>query len=234
MRGLSQGAVAETGRQLSLGTVMNLIGSSCVVVANRHNPSILNPDWLSRMKIVDAEWETAEPIIVTPAFARCAYSNDVEIALDPGKLTVNLSRDKRELSSELPKIAGRYVRTLKHVPYKHQGNNFRFSADMPNVVSALKNGMIRPGSWSLENMSRIRTVFRYSCEDSKINLSVESDVAKPEGNNGRNVDVLILDFNYHRECEGSDSVLKAIDCWSDDYGDAVRRTGEIVKGMERK
>ena len=58
------------------------------------------------MKIVDAGWETAEPIIVTPAFARCAYSNDVEIALDPGKLTVNLSRDNRELSSELPKIAG--------------------------------------------------------------------------------------------------------------------------------
>ena len=105
---------------------MNLIGSSCVVVANQHNPSILNPDWLSRMKVVDAG-EAAEPIIVTPAFARCAYSNDVEIALDPGKLTVNLSRDNRELSSELPKIAGRCVRTLKHVPYKHQGNNFRVS-----------------------------------------------------------------------------------------------------------
>ena len=127
MRGLRQGAVAETGRRLSLGTVMNLIGSSCVVVANRHNPSILNPDWLSGMKIVDAERETAEPITVTPAFARCAHSNDVEIALDPGKLTVNLSRDNRELSSELPKIAGRYARTLKHVPCKHQGNNFRVS-----------------------------------------------------------------------------------------------------------
>ncbi len=120
MRGLPQGAVAETGRRLSLGTVMNLIGSSCVVVANRHNPSILNPGWLSRMKIVDAERETAEPITVTPAFARCAHSNDVEIALDPGKLTVNLS-------SELPKIAGRYARTLKRVPCKHQGNNFRVS-----------------------------------------------------------------------------------------------------------
>ena len=125
MRGLPQGAVAETGRRLSLGTVMNCIGSSCVVVADLHNPSILNPDWLSRMKIVDAERETAEPITVTPAFARCAYSNDVEIALDPGKLAVNLSRDNRELSSELPKIAGRYVRTLKHVPLQTSVQQFR-------------------------------------------------------------------------------------------------------------
>lgn len=219
------------GRRVSERQYMELIGSSCVVVADQHNPSILNSDWLVKTKIVDGKWKVVEPGIVTPAFARCLYANGVEIILEPNRLSVNLAGDDRKLSSGLSDIVRRYVRTLSHIPYKHQGNNFRFLVKMPEVVSALKGKLIRKGAWSAENISKIQAMLQYSGRDCTINLSVESNTVEAENGCGEDKDVLILDFNYHRGCEDSDSVLKAAASWKNDDKDAVRRADRIARDI---
>ena len=209
---------------------MKQFGSSCVVVAHNHNPSILNPNWLVQEGIVDKKWEVAEPLIVTPPFAKCSYVNNVNIILEPNKLSVSMTGDDSNLSSELSKIVRRYVEKLPHIPYKQQGNNFRFRGALPNVVYELKNKLIREGSWSTDNISNIKTMFRYSCESCEINLSLESSTEKIEGDDEEK-DVLILDFNYHRECKDYDSVIKAVNCWNNDYQDAENRLSEIRIGI---
>lgn len=207
---------------------MRLFGSSCVVVADQHNPSILNPDWLVQREIVDSEWKIADPLIITPGFARCLYVNNVDIILQPNKLSVTVTGDDSDLFSEPSKIVLRYVQTLPHIPYKHLGNNFTFRIDLPNVVSKLKHKLIREGDWSDDNLSKVKAVFQYSYENYKINLSIESSTEVVESDS-KEKDILILDFNYHRELEDSDFLLKTIDCWNDDYRSANEKAEKIIE-----
>lgn len=113
-----------------------------MVVADQHNPSILNPDWLVKTEIIHPEWKLADSSITTPLFARCTYVNKVQLILEPGKLTVeSMVVDDNDLSGELPRIVRKYVDSLPHIPYKQIGNNFRFSVGMRDVLSRLENNV---------------------------------------------------------------------------------------------
>lgn len=209
---------------------MKLSGSSCVVVADQHNPSILNPDWLVKAKIIHPEWKLADPSITTPLFARCSYINNVQLMLEPNKLTVDsITMDDHDLSGELPRIVRKYVDSLPHIPYKQIGNNFRFSIGMQDVLSKLKNKLIQKGNWNADNISKIKTTLQYFCDDYSMNLTIESSDFKGKNGTDEKEPALVLGFNYHRELGNLDSLISAIDKWRDDYEDAVRRSGEIME-----
>lgn len=212
---------------------MKLSGSSCVVVADQHNPSILNPDWLVKTKIIRPEWKLADPSITTPLFARCSYVNKVQLILEPNKLTVDsITVDDHDLSDELPRIVRKYVDSLPHIPYKQIGSNFRFSVGMHDVLSKLKNKLIQKGNWNADNISKIKTALQYFCNDYSINLTIEPSDFMGENGTGEKEPALILGFNYHRELSNLDSLISAIEKWHDDYKDAVRRSGEIVEEID--
>lgn len=211
---------------------MELSGSSCVVVADKHNPSILNPDWLVKTEIIDPDWKLADPSITTPLFARCSYVNKVQLVLEPNKFTVSgLPADNNDLSDELPRIVRKYVDSLPHIPYKQLGNNFRFSTDMQDVLSKLKNKLIKEGNWNTDDISKIKTTFQYFCNGCSVNLTVESSDTREESRTGKEASTLILDFNYHRELNDLSSLRGGIDSWRNDYEDAMKRTRKIVEGI---
>lgn len=212
---------------------MKLSGSSCVLVADQHNPSILNPDWLVKTEIIDPEWKLADPSITTPLLARCFYVNKVQLVLEPNKLTVSsLPEDNNGLSGELPRIVRKYVESLPHIPYKQLGNNFRFSTDMQDVLSKLKTKLIKEGNWNTDDISKIKTTFQYFCNGYRVNLTVESSDAGEESRNSKEASTLILDFNYHRELDDLSSLIHGIDSWQNDYEDAMKRTKKIVEGID--
>lgn len=212
---------------------MKLSESSCVVVADQHNPSILNPDWLVKTEIIDREWKLADPSITTPLFARCSYVNKVQLVLEPNKLTVSSSpADNSDLSDQLPRIVRRYIDSLPHIPYKQLGNNFRFSTEMQDVLSKLKNKLVKEGNWNTDDISKIKTTFQYFCNGYRINLTVESSDTREESGTDKEVSTLILGFNYHRELNDLSSLRGGIDSWQNDYKDAVRRTKEIVEELD--
>jgi len=212
---------------------MKLSGSSCVVVADQHNPSILNPDWLVKTEIIDPGWKLADPSITTPLLARCFYVNKVELVLEPNKFTVrSLPADNNGLSGELPRIVRKYVESLPHIPYKQLGNNFRFSIDVQGVLSKLKNKLIKEGIWNTDDISKIKTTFQYFCNGYRINLTVESSDAGEESRTGEEASTLILDFNYHRELDDLSSLIRGIGSWQNDYEDAMKRTRKIVEEID--
>lgn len=212
---------------------MKLSGSSCVVVADQHNPSILNPDWLVKTEIIDPGWKLADPSITTPLLARCFYVNKVELVLEPNKFTVrSLPADNNGLSGELPRIVRKYVESLPHIPYKQLGNNFRFSIDVQDVLSKLKNKLIKEGIWNTDDISKIKTTFQYFCNGYRINLTVESSDAGEESRTGKEASTLILDFNYHRELDDLSSLIRGIGSWQNDYEDAMKRTRKIVEEID--
>ena len=209
---------------------MELIGSSCVVIADQHNPSILNPDWLIKTEIIDPEWRLVDPSITTPLFANCSYVNGVQLVLEPNKLTVSsLPSDNNSLSAELPQIVRKYVDALPHVPYKQLGNNFRFSTEVEGTLSKLKNRLIKEGTWNTDNISRIKTTLQYFCNSYSINLTVESSDTTEESKPDEEASTLILDFNYHRELGDLSSFQHGVESWQNDYNDAAERANKIVE-----
>ena len=62
-----------------------LVEVSSVVVANAHNPSTLNHDWLLANNVLPelpGGWEFAEPPFTTPPLSSIQYQNNVRIVLD--------------------------------------------------------------------------------------------------------------------------------------------------------
>ena len=63
---------------------------SVVVVANDHNPSILNPDFLERQGIVQEGWgwTVMGSAITTPPFATVSYDSGVTVSVESNRLQV--------------------------------------------------------------------------------------------------------------------------------------------------
>lgn len=100
---------------------------------------------------------------------------------------------------------------------------------MQDVLSKLKNKLIKEGNWNTDDISKIKTTFQYFCNDYRINLTFESSDAGEESRTSKEASTLILDFNYHRELDDLSSLIHGIDSWQNDYENAMRRTKKIVE-----
>lgn len=91
---------------------------SVVVVANDHNPTILNPDFLERQQIVPQTWgwKVADPAITTPPFAMVVYDSGVTVSVEPNKLQIPTSLSGVALSPArsltLPESTWRFCPTF--------------------------------------------------------------------------------------------------------------------------
>ena len=50
-----------------------------VIVAENHNPTILNPDFLKFNDIVPKEWDMGQPPLCTPPISQVEYKNGIKI-----------------------------------------------------------------------------------------------------------------------------------------------------------
>lgn len=100
---------------------------SGVIVGQAHNPTILNPDFLSAEGIVPKSWNwSVSETTTTPPLAMVRYSNGVTVTVEPNKLQVtdpNVENGPR--NSKVTEIASAYVRVLPHVRTLRQATTFR-------------------------------------------------------------------------------------------------------------
>ncbi len=105
---------------------------SVFVTAEYHNPSIVNPSFLSSEGIVPEELDVAETIS-TPPLSLVRYANGIQWLVDQSTLNVAKDceasfRDEYQVHS----LAAKYVEKLPHVPYRSLGLNFVVSANVEN------------------------------------------------------------------------------------------------------
>ena len=119
---------------------IELVQFSIVLVANDHNPSLINPDFLEREGIIDEKWgwERAGDPITTPPFATVPYEGGVTVTVEPSKLQVVDRGSKVPTQSHVGDIVNRYVQVLPHVPYRAVGINFNGAVKMPDPGAYLK------------------------------------------------------------------------------------------------
>ena len=100
---------------------------SVVVTAQVHNPSILNPDFLSSHGIVPKNW-TVTQTLTTPAAAVVKYTNGIAWTVDQLCLTVTENSGPAfGASYRSHGLVRTYLERLPYVPYRALGLNCQVS-----------------------------------------------------------------------------------------------------------
>lgn len=182
-----------------------LIQFSTVVVGKTHNPSILNPDFLSVNNIVphDWGWEVAETI-TTPPFAVVRYTNGIAVTVQFGKLQVtdvNVGDDPTK--SKAAEIATNYVLTLPHVRYTSAGMNFQSVVAVDSPETFLTERFVKAGPWNTEKRrlfaAGLRLVYALGNEG-RVTLSFDAGEVQSSDDKAKKR-VVIANANFHRDCK---------------------------------
>ncbi len=101
-----------------------VLSAAVVVLAQFHNPSILNPDFLKINKIVDEKWEVAESITTTP-FSQTRFKNGISVTVDNERMNITqIIQGEYQEDSPIYDIASEYIKILEHVKYTAMGLNW--------------------------------------------------------------------------------------------------------------
>jgi hypothetical protein len=189
---------------------------SVVVVANDHNPTILNPDFLDRQEIVPAAWgwKVAGPPITTPPFATVSYDSGVTVSVEPNKLQVtDKSARGGPQSSKVVNIARKYVEVLQHVRYLAVGINFRSLAEHTEADVFLKDRFLKSGPWdsAVHKLQGIGLKLVYLLEGGRLILSLDSGIVI-ESSEGQSQQIhgVLAYANFHRDCHGYPTATQVI------------------------
>jgi hypothetical protein len=183
---------------------LTLFNFTTVILGEFHNPTILNPDFLSGQNIVPKGWgwEVAETI-TTPPLALVRYENGVSIRVEQHKLQLgDPNVEKGPGESKLAEIAAGYVTTLPHVRYTAVGTNFHGFIEMSDPAGYLTQHFLKDGSWNNEQHPLHAVGFRlvYMLEGGcRSTLSIDFGEVKPEAAEEKKPAILVTG-NFHREC----------------------------------
>ena len=178
---------------------------SIVIVAESHNPSLLNPDFLKTNRIVPSEWKLNRPPICVAAVAEVSFKGGVKITTQPDRVVFIERIDNNDLSEvQIQGISQRYVSTLPHVNYTAVGINFKGHADRTALGdNYITDRIIKSGKWIDSSIGPIETAlkFTYQFKGSVCYLSVSNSYfSKPDKSKQP---VILFDANFHHRLPNS-------------------------------
>jgi hypothetical protein len=181
---------------------------SVVVVANDHNPTILNPDFLERQGIVQEGWgwKVMGPAITTPPFATVSYDSGVTVSVESHRLQViDTSASHGPQSSNVVDIARRYVEVLPHVRYSAMGINFRSVVEHADANAFLSAHFLKSGVWDGEAhpLQTVGLKLVYPFDGGQLTFSLESGmVIQRLEEESKQISGVVVHANFHRDCHG--------------------------------
>ena len=211
-----------------------------VVVGQNHNPSILNPDFLWRNRIVHESMPLAESNnFSTPLRSHCAFQNGLRIMseLDRIAFTVPFAKEHDAEKNRACCIAAaeKYLRVVPLVQYVAVGVNFTGSfAELDGELTT--HNMLKTGEWcKFEGESPVAEVtLLYKLGKRDVNLTIKhANLSSPERNQA-----VTAHGNFHHaiQAEQRESNLVAIAIvgdWENDLDCFNRLTVNIHKGLQK-
>jgi hypothetical protein len=201
---------------------------SIVIAAHNHNPTILNPDFLYRNKIVPDGWKLAQGPICTPPMARVSFENGTVIEAQFDKLIFTDGNPQNiPEASSLGQVALKYVETLPHVSYAAVGVNPHgyVSCDSDESVRLfMMEKLISSGPWREAGDKPVHASVSliYAFGDCRCTLSIDEWRFRP-GELANETPVISFRANFHRDLAGQshdeklDYLRKTICNWRQDY-----------------
>lgn len=206
-----------------------------VVVAQNHNPSILNPDFLLHNEIVreDWGWEVDEKsVLSTPQFSQVNYTCGVTIQAVMER--VIFMAKTPSLFDAVCKVASEYVVTLPHVTYTALGINpagHVTASSEEEGVRFLLNEVMRSeafGSFA-GGATGGECSYLFDLDGCLLNLKITCGAVGPRSERRPCV---IFTGNFHRDLPGENvderlqALLSGIKGWEQDqalFDEAVKR-----------
>lgn len=192
-----------------------------VIVAENHNPTILNPDFLKYNGIVPEEWVVSKPPLCAHPVSQVEYHNAMKITAELNKLIFFTPRfANNESETKISDIAKKYVDTLRHVNYKAVGINpsghFSFK-NREAVKNYFLTNMLSKGAWA-DFWGGIRSVsMKLSYESHAVLYNIGIDQASLKSDRSREDNVLRISGNFHHSiatdhiAESYEKVIEIID-----------------------
>lgn len=190
---------------------------SIVIVASDCNPTILNPDFLAHQGIVpeDWGWKVSAPAITTPPFATVVYDSGVSVSVEPNKFqVVDRLIERTPDASKIPEIARKYIEVLPHVRYTAVGHNFKGFAEHADAEAFLKERFLKSGAWDSDKhpLDGISLKFAYPLQGGRLILSLDAAaIVERSGDEPKELHGVLVQANYHRDCEGYPSDKQVIE-----------------------
>jgi len=178
-------------------TKFTFLTASAVLVAEPHNPAIINPDFLKNQGIVPAEWVLAPGTICTPAFTQITYRNGLSVLADPGRCTFVEMLDAAPKDFYLAhQCAGEYAKKIEY-NYSALGLNWQVGFAHPKPTGWLKSRFFRPGKWR-GNMKPTSLAFSIPAPGSATcNFTLQTASQTAQANFTSITATLMLDCNCH-------------------------------------
>ena len=196
-------------------TSHKVLSANIVVLAQFHNPSILNPDFLRINHIVDEKWAVAETITTTP-FAQTRFTNGITLTVDNERFNITqmINGDYPE-SSPIYDMATDYIKILEHVKYTAMGLNW-------DIVVPMKS----PDSWMIEHFIKKASIPKSGPAIDGLNLTMKFDFLgnaasfqfSPKSiiiGDKPALDVVQVRANIHYDKTGSPEIQKNLETWKD-------------------
>ncbi|MGJ0515095.1 MAG: hypothetical protein ACR65O_05000 [Methylomicrobium sp.] len=185
------------------------IDHSIVVVADRHNPSILHPSFLENQNIIEKGLALAEPALSSADISIASFENGLRFSVDNTRLQITNSKIE-EGNVDISKVASAYVKVLPHVGYKSVGCNLFSFIEIKDAEKFLIDKFIKQGPWNegdiLLKSAGIR--FVYHKENSVINLSYDAGIILKNGEEARRG--ILIRGNSHTEVSSSENTISEI------------------------
>lgn len=180
---------------------------SIVVIGERHNPTILNPEFLKINDILPADWELSKPPICLEPFAEVSFNNNITITAQPDRVIFFQNITGKNIKEIIvPKIAVKYTKTLPHVEYKAVGVNPRghviFDSDRKAPQKFLIDTLIAPGPWRKfgDKPVKASVKFEFALNKAICNLTIEEKYLRQSEREF--LPILIFAANFHHELMG--------------------------------
>lgn len=125
-----------------------LLTTSVVLVAEQHNPAVINPDFLRNRGIVPKEWEPHMLDSVSiPMHAQIAYKNGVAIVVTPNHCSFEQRVNGTPGNSHhVHEYARRYAEKLEY-NYLAVGLNWQMQLTHDHPGKWIKSHFFLPGGW---------------------------------------------------------------------------------------
>ena len=209
-----------------------------VLVAQKNNPTILNPDFLKYNHIVPENWNLKNnPVCIGP-MAQVVFDNGIRITAELDKVVfLESMKGKKDLSElKIHEIAIKYINTLPHVNYSAIGINPRghlIFSTIDDSQNFIKDTFTNVNLWKQFDNKPINVGFKFSykLEKAVMSLAIEASFYNllPE----KKVPVVSFTANFHHSVTGEtkdikiDNLVSTINDWRKDI-DTYR---ELVKKL---
>lgn len=198
----------------------NFDNFSIVILAQAHNPSILNPDFLKNQNIVDPSF-TLNNVICTPPVAQVSYNEGISIIAEFEKLQfIDTVTSRIPYESPIQEIAKKYINVLPHVRYTAVGLNFmghyRYK-DKESAMLLLPNKFLKEGNWSTygDSLPYVGLKFIYPIKNIRSTINMDtSELIRP---NEQPQPIVGITANYHLDSMNIEEISLFISDWKTQY-----------------